>query len=87
MFIYKDKSLVLAKFRRKNDAVSVEYYENKANADFSLKDQVARNTARYQELYTLTDLLLQYLEACQIFFVLLMDFSGSVVRCGGFCAD
>lgn len=51
LFIYKDKSLVLAKFRRKNDAVSVEYYEHKANADFSLKDQVARNTARYQELY------------------------------------
>jgi hypothetical protein len=28
LFIYRDESLVLAKFRRKNDAVSVEYYEH-----------------------------------------------------------
>ena len=42
---------MLAKFRKQNDAVSVEYYDHKANADFSIKDQVARNTARYRELY------------------------------------
>ena len=36
---------------------------------------------------SLTDLLLQCLEAYQIFFVSLMDLAGSVVRCGGFCAD
>ena len=36
---------------------------------------------------SLTDLLLQCLEACQILFVSLMDLAGSVVRCGGFCAD
>ena len=51
LFIYKDESLVLAKFRRKNDAVFVEYYEHKASADFSRKGHVARKTTRYQELY------------------------------------
>jgi len=51
LFICKDESLVLAKFRRKNDAVFVEYYEHKANVDFSQKELIARNTKRYQELY------------------------------------
>ena len=35
----------------------------------------------------LTDLLLQSLEAYQIFFVSLMDLAGGFVGCGRFCAD
>jgi len=35
----------------------------------------------------LTDLLLQSLEAYQIFFVSLVDLAGGFVGCGRFCAD
>ena len=36
---------------------------------------------------SLTDLLLQCLEVCQILFVSLMDLAGGFVGCGRFCAD
>ena len=37
--------------------------------------------------WLLTDLLLQSLEAYQIFFVSLMDLAGGFVGCGRFCAN
>jgi hypothetical protein len=51
LFIYKDKSLVLARFQRKNDAIFVEYYEHKANIDFSRKKLVGRHSSKYKKLY------------------------------------
>jgi hypothetical protein len=54
---------------------------------FMFHVELSHRSELLADLYTLTDLLLQCLEAYQIFFVSLMDLAGSVVRCGGFCAD
>jgi len=51
LFIYKDRSLVLAKFQRKKDVVFVDYYEHKANDDFSRKKLIGHHTSKYQKLY------------------------------------
>ena len=51
LFIHKDRSLVLAKFQRKNDAVFVDYYEHKANVDFSRKKLIGHHTSKYKKLY------------------------------------
>ncbi|MFH1282638.1 MAG: hypothetical protein ABII27_03130 [bacterium] len=39
------------KFRRKEDKVEAEYYEQKENSDFSQKKLISNYTLRYQELY------------------------------------
>jgi hypothetical protein len=42
---------VLAKFQRKKDVVFVDYYEHKANDDFSRKKLIGHHTSKYQKLY------------------------------------
>jgi len=51
LFIYENKSLVLAKFRRNKGKVGVEYYEHKENDDFSQRKLIGNHTLRYKELY------------------------------------
>ncbi len=51
LFIYKDESLILAKFQRKINSVFVEYYYHKANCNFSQKKLINRHTTKYKELY------------------------------------
>ena len=51
LFIYKDESLILAKFRRKINSVFVEYYNHNAICNFSRKKLISHHTTEYKELY------------------------------------
>ncbi len=51
LFIFKDESLILAKFRRNINSVFVEYYYHKANCNFSRKKLINRHTTKFKELY------------------------------------
>lgn len=51
LFIYRDESLILAKFRRKINSVFVEYYSHKANCNFSRKELISHHSTKYKELY------------------------------------
>jgi hypothetical protein len=55
LFIYEDKSLVLASFRMGENEVSVEYYEHKENCDFDDITHVDKRSRRYRQLHNYSE--------------------------------
>ncbi|GAF96727.1 unnamed protein product, partial [marine sediment metagenome] len=51
LFIYEDKSLILASFKMEQGKVFAEYYEHKENCDFSNIVQIDTHSEKYRQLY------------------------------------